>query len=77
VLYVRDPTSPDTGKQRLVRELPKKRRPTEVSVSLQWQPWCRRQAYFDPKIDIGFVSRVPLAPAICTLARVPIFEITK
>jgi chaperonin GroEL (HSP60 family) len=38
------PMWPDTGKQRLVRELPKKRRRTEVSVSLQWQPWCRRQA---------------------------------
>ena len=44
VLYVRDPTSSIQGKQRLVRELPKKRRRTEVSVSLQWQPWCRRQA---------------------------------
>ena len=43
VLYVRDPTSSIQGKQRLVRELPKKRRRTEVSVSLQWQPWCRRQ----------------------------------
>jgi hypothetical protein len=28
----------------LVGELPKKRRRTEVSVSMQWQPWCRRQA---------------------------------
>jgi hypothetical protein len=49
--------SRNTGKQWLVRELPKKRRRTEVSVSLQWQPWCRRRAYFDLKIDIGFVSR--------------------
>jgi predicted naringenin-chalcone synthase len=32
---------------------------------------------FDPNIDIGFVSRVPLAPAIRKLARVPIFQITK
>ena len=44
VLYVRDPTSSDTGKQWLARELPKNRRRTEVSVSLQWQRWCRRQA---------------------------------
>ena len=38
VLYIRDPTSPPTGKQRLVRERPKKRRPTEVSVSYSGSP---------------------------------------
>src|SRR6266566_3804382 len=38
VLYIRDPTSSDTGKQRLVRERPKKRRPTEVSVSYSGSP---------------------------------------
>jgi hypothetical protein len=38
------PTSSDTGKQRLVRERPKKRGRPEVPVSRQRQLWCRRQA---------------------------------
>jgi hypothetical protein len=43
-LCAQHPMSSGTSKHRLVRELPKKRRRTEVSVSLQGQPWCRRQA---------------------------------
>ena len=34
----------DTGKQRLVRELPENRRRTEVPGPPYWQPWCRRSA---------------------------------
>ena len=62
-LCARHPMSSGTSKQRVVRELPKKRRRTEVSVSLQWQPWCRRQAQQPLQNRVAFGADAPQHPA--------------
>jgi hypothetical protein len=38
------PIRSSSGEQQLAREAAQKRRRTEFCASIQWQPWCRRQA---------------------------------
>jgi hypothetical protein len=44
VIYPEHPISNFMGKQRLVRELPQNGYAPKLSVALNWQRWCHRQA---------------------------------
>jgi hypothetical protein len=66
VLYVSYTMLSCAGQRSVVRELPKERRPTEVSARLHnWQHGCRRRAYRRSSpldIDVCPLSRVLTAP---------------